>query len=60
MSGPVESFWRIRLEDVKKSLEANNFEVFIAENAAAAKKVVLELNTIILLEEDRGLDKNGK
>jgi L-lactate utilization protein LutC len=30
------------LEDIKKSLEANNFEVFIAENAAAAKKVVLE------------------
>ena len=42
MNGPVESFWRIRLEDIKKSLEANNFEVFIAENAAAAKKVVLE------------------
>lgn len=42
MSGPIESFWRIRLEDIKKSLEANNFEVFIAENAAAAKKVVLE------------------
>jgi L-lactate utilization protein LutB len=42
MNGPVESFWRIRLEDIKKSLEANNFEVFIAENAAAAKKIVLE------------------
>lgn len=42
MNGPVEHFWRIRLEDVKKSLEANNFEVFIAENAAAAKKIVLE------------------
>lgn len=42
MNGPVESFWSIRLEDIKKSLEANNFEVFIAENAAAAKKVVLE------------------
>ena len=42
MNGPVESFWRIRLEDIKKSLEANNFEVFIAESAAAAKKIVLE------------------
>jgi L-lactate utilization protein LutB len=42
MNGPVESFWRIRLEDIKKSLEANNFEVFIAESAAEAKKAVLE------------------
>lgn len=42
MNGPIESFWRIRLEDIKKSLEENNFEVFIAENAVAAKKVVLE------------------
>jgi L-lactate utilization protein LutB len=42
MNGPVESFWRIRLEDIKKSLEANNFEVFIAENASEAKKAVLE------------------
>ncbi len=42
MNEPVESFWRIRLDDIKKSLEANNFEVFIAENAVAAKKIVLE------------------
>jgi len=42
MNGPIESFWRIRLEDIKKSLEANNFEVFIAESAVAAKKIVLE------------------
>jgi L-lactate utilization protein LutB len=42
LNGPIESFWRIRLEDVKKSLEANNFEVFIADNVAAAKKIVLE------------------
>jgi len=42
MDNPVDSFWRIRLDDIKKSLEENNFEVFIAENAAAAKKIVLE------------------
>jgi len=42
MNEPIESFWRIRLEDIKKSLEENNFEVFIADNTAAAKKIVLE------------------
>jgi L-lactate utilization protein LutB len=42
MDNPIDSFWRIKLDDIKKSLEANNFEVFFAENAAEAKKIVLK------------------
>ena len=42
MDNPIDSFWRIKLDDIKKSLEANNFEVFVVENTAEAKKIVLE------------------
>ena len=42
MEKPIEHFWRTRLENLKAALEGNNFEVFLAENAAAAKSIVLE------------------
>ena len=42
MDSPVNKFWRIRLADIKLSLEANNFEVFIADNASEAKQIVLK------------------
>ncbi len=42
MNKPVENFWGIKLANVKKALESNNFEVFIAETAEEAKKIVLE------------------
>jgi len=42
MDRPVEHFWKIRLESVKKALEANNFEVFLADSVAGARKTVLE------------------
>ena len=42
MGNVVDSFWKIKLDDIKKSLEANNFEVFVVENTAEAKKIVLE------------------
>jgi hypothetical protein len=42
MEKPIENFWQIRLNDVKTSLEGNNFDVFLAENAAQAKKIVME------------------
>jgi L-lactate utilization protein LutB len=42
MDKPIENFWQIRLNDLKKELEANNFEVFVAENKAAAKEIVME------------------
>ena len=42
MDRPVEHFWKIRLESVKKALENNNFEVFLTDSVAGARKTVLE------------------
>ena len=42
MQNPVDAFWQIRLKSVAEQLTANNFEVFITENAAEAKTIVLE------------------
>ena len=36
MDKPVENYWQKRLSDVKKALEDNNFEVFVADNATDA------------------------
>jgi L-lactate utilization protein LutB len=42
MDKPVENFWQVRLADVKTNLEQNNFEVYLAEDAAMAQQIVLE------------------
>ena len=42
MDNPVENYWQKRLGEVKKVLEDNNFEVFLADNAAEASKIVQE------------------
>ncbi len=42
MDKPVENYWQKRLGDVKKALEDNNFEVFVADNTADAGKIVQE------------------
>ncbi len=42
MDKPVENYWQKRLSEVKKALEDNNFEVFVADNAADAGKIVEE------------------
>lgn len=42
MDKPVENYWQKRLSEVKKILEGNNFEVFLADNAADASKIVQE------------------
>jgi len=42
MQQPIEAYWRMRLEGLKVELEANNFEVFIAESAERAKNIVTE------------------
>jgi len=42
MDKPVETYWQKRLHNLKEALEANNFEVFLADNAARAKTTVLE------------------
>ena len=40
MDKPIENYWKIRLEGLKKSLEENNFEVFLANNSSEAKTIV--------------------
>ena len=42
MDKPIENFWQIRLTEVKTNLEANNFEVFVADNTAMVQQIVLE------------------
>ncbi|MBC2694429.1 MAG: lactate utilization protein [Desulfobacteraceae bacterium] len=42
MDKPIENYWKIRLEDLKKSLEENNFEVFLVNNSSEAKAIVLK------------------
>ena len=42
MDKPIENFWQLRLADVKTALEANNFEVFLAEKREDVHKIVLE------------------
>jgi L-lactate utilization protein LutB len=42
MKKPIENYWRIRLEALKERLEKNNFQVFLAQDGAEAKRIVLE------------------
>ncbi|HET6461900.1 MAG TPA: lactate utilization protein [Syntrophales bacterium] len=42
MSAWIEQYWQLRLADLKKALEANDFDVYLADNADDVKKIVLE------------------
>ncbi len=42
MDKPTDTYWKTRLVDLKEALEANNFEVFIANDTHEAKTIVLE------------------
>lgn len=42
MDQPIEMYWKIRLNETKEQLEANNFEVTIATGISDAKTIVLE------------------
>jgi L-lactate utilization protein LutB len=42
MDKPIENYWKLRLADVKLALEANNFEVYLAEDTHQANTIVLE------------------
>jgi L-lactate utilization protein LutB len=42
MDKPIENYWTLRLADVKLALEANNFEVYLAEDTHQANTIVLE------------------
>ncbi len=41
MKEPIRQYWMIRLYNVKKALEENNFDVFLADSTDKAKEVVL-------------------
>jgi L-lactate utilization protein LutB len=40
MENPIQNYWDIRLKKIKLALEENNFQAFIAENAARARELV--------------------
>jgi L-lactate utilization protein LutB len=42
MEKPLEHYWAQRLADLQQALEGNNFEVFMAADAAAAHRIVME------------------
>ena len=42
MKEPIQHYWQTRLNDVKASLERNNFEVYTANRASQAKEIVQE------------------
>ncbi len=41
MDKPIDSYWELRLNDLKETLEANNFDVFVAASAVQAKEIAL-------------------
>jgi len=42
MEKTIRGYWGVRLKSVRKALEANNFEVFLAEDQEEAREIVLE------------------
>lgn len=57
MKKPIDNYWNLKLASVKENLEANNFEVFIAESAEAAKD--LAVNEIIPALEVKSVSWGG-
>jgi len=57
MDNPIEKYWEIRLNDMKKTLEGNNFEVFIAKDGDDAKKIAVE--TIIPVLKPKTISWGG-
>jgi len=42
MEKPIDHYWKLRLADLKATLESNNFEVYLADDRQAACKIALE------------------
>lgn len=42
MERPAENYWQLRLEKTRKALEANNFQVYTAEDGSAAARIVMD------------------
>ena len=57
MNNPIDNYWQIRLGEVKKALESNNFEAFLVDNRDEAKRIVLE--EIIPKTEARSISWGG-
>ena len=57
MKNPVDNYWNHKLESVKENLENNNFEVFIVQNAKAAKDIAV--NDIIPKLEVKSVSWGG-
>lgn len=41
MTDPLQTYWRKRIERCRTALEKNNFEVFVAETIADARRLIL-------------------
>ena len=54
---PIKNFWQIRLAGLKEALERNNFDVYLAENIAHAKIMVVD--EIILLTGAKSVSWGG-
>ncbi len=42
MEDSLKKYWKVRLKEVKKTLEENNFDVYIAEDGEAVNNIVLK------------------
>jgi anion-transporting ArsA/GET3 family ATPase len=42
MEKPIHNYWQLRLGSLKEALESNNFEVFIADSAREAGRLVMD------------------
>lgn len=42
MKEPVNNFWQLRLQELQEQLNANNFEAYIARDAAEAGRLIVE------------------
>lgn len=40
MEKPIDNYWSLRLANLKETMEANNFQVYIAEDLQSAGKIV--------------------
>ncbi|MCG8550261.1 MAG: lactate utilization protein [Desulfobacterales bacterium] len=41
MTNPINNYWQLKLEAVKQRLEANKFDVYLADSAEKAKEIAL-------------------
>jgi L-lactate utilization protein LutB len=39
---PIENYWSLRMQEMQEQLKSNNFETYVVENGAEAKKLILE------------------